>query len=42
MINIKHYQFDGPYTSTNDLMDRPGGYAILDNQGASTYVVDIG
>ncbi len=41
-ITIGSYVFDGPYTSTNDLEDRSGVYAILDKRSDGYHVIDIG
>lgn len=42
MIQIGDYNFDGPYTSTVNLQNRSGVYAILCRNNGSYHVTDIG
>jgi hypothetical protein len=41
-ITIGRYSFNGPYTSTNDLEDRSGVYAIHCHRDNEYNIVDIG
>jgi hypothetical protein len=41
-IKIGNYTFNGPYTSTANLEDRSGVYAILCQKEGKNYVVDVG
>jgi hypothetical protein len=41
-IKIGKYTFEGPYTSTANLEDRSGVYAILCQKEGNNYVVDVG
>jgi len=36
------YTFEGPYSSTNSLMDNSGVYLIICNDGKSYHPVDVG
>lgn len=43
MINLKHYTFYGPYTTTDSFEHRAGVYAILDCKNGNNYsVLDVG
>lgn len=41
-MTIKNYNFDGPYTSTNELMNIPGVYVILSRLGSDYSPIDVG
>jgi len=41
-INIAGYTFEGPYTSTDNLEDKAGVYAILCHKGQNYLAVDVG
>lgn len=42
-ITIGSYNFEGPYTNTDDIENKSGVYAILDKVKGSEYkVIDIG
>jgi len=41
-INIGKYVFEGPYTTTDQLDDRSGVYAILCHGGQKYSIVDVG
>jgi hypothetical protein len=42
-ITIGKYNFDGPYTTTDNLYDRSGIYAILDKRNDGKYYpIDVG
>ena len=41
-LNVGNYSFEGPYTSTDNLQDRSGIYAIVCNSGGTYSLVDVG
>nr|WP_321356991.1 hypothetical protein [uncultured Draconibacterium sp.] len=41
-ITIGNYSFEGPYTSTDNLQDNSGVYAIHCNVDSKYYLIDIG
>ena len=41
-ITIGKYTFDGPFTSTDELEDRSGVYAIVCKKGGKLYLIDVG
>ena len=41
-ITIGGYSFDGPYSTTSNLEDRSGVYAILDRRQDGSFLVDVG
>ena len=43
MITISSYEFEGPYSTSNDLSDSAGIYVILDNRSdGKWYLLDVG
>ncbi len=41
-IRVVNYTFEGPYTSTNNLQDRAGVYAIHCYREGKYYLIDVG
>ena len=41
-INIGNYTFDGPYSSTNELENLSGVYAIICQKNDKDHIVDVG
>ena len=41
-IKIGKHTFEGPYTSTDNLKDRSGVYAIICQNNGKNYVIDVG
>lgn len=41
-MTIQNYNFDGPYTSTNELKNIPGVYVILSQLGSDYSPIDVG
>jgi len=41
-IKIGDYAFDGPYTSTDQIEDRSGVYAVLCKKGDKYVLIDVG
>ena len=41
-INIGNYTFDGPYSSTNELENLSGVYAIICQKNDKDYIINIG
>lgn len=41
-ITVGRYSFEGPYTTTDNLEDRSGIYAIHCYQGGKYFLIDVG
>lgn len=41
-MTIYNYNFEGPFTSTHDLLSRPGVYVILSSNGTTYKAIDVG
>ena len=41
-ITVGNYSFEGPYTSTENLQDKPGVYAIHCCIDSNYYLIDVG
>lgn len=41
-IKIGKYEFAGPFSSLDNIEDRSGVYAVLDQVGTQYYLIDVG